>query len=67
VYEGGKKHEQDARHYDIKETEIGAEWLPFKNLEVTLAYVISHRKYSDFKTDYDEKGNYMRIQLQVNY
>jgi hypothetical protein len=67
VYEGGKKHEQDARHYDIQETEIGAEWLPLKNLEVTLSYVMSNRKYADYKTDYDEKGNYLRLQLQLNY
>ena len=68
VYEGGKKHEQDARHYDIRETEIGAEWQLFKNLEVTLAYVISHRKYSDHTTKaYDEKGNFLRLQMQVNY
>ncbi|MBL7825281.1 MAG: hypothetical protein JNJ57_01530 [Saprospiraceae bacterium] len=67
VYEGGKKHETDARKYDMTETEIGAEWLPLKNLELTLSYVISHRKYADFKTDYDEKGNFLRIQLQLNY
>lgn len=67
VYEGGKKHETDARYYDMHETEIGAEWLPIKNLELTLAYVISDRKYVDHKTDYHEKGNYMRIQLQLNY
>ncbi|MCE2822918.1 MAG: porin [Bacteroidota bacterium] len=67
VYEGGKKQETDARYYDLKETEIGAEWQFIKNLELTLSYVISHRKYSDFKTDYDEKGNFLRVQLQVNY
>lgn len=67
VYEGGKKQETDARYYDLKEMEIGAEWQFIKNLELTLSYVISHRKYSDFKTDYDEKGNFLRIQLQVNY
>lgn len=67
VYEGGKKQELDARRYDLNELEIGVEWLPFKNLEVTLAYVIGDRRYSDFKTDYQEKGNFLRIQLQANY
>ncbi|MFN0176742.1 MAG: porin [Saprospiraceae bacterium] len=67
VFDGAKKHELDARRYDMNELEIGVEWLPFKNLEVTLAYVISNRKYSDYKTDYDERGNFLRIQMQANY
>ncbi|MDO8367259.1 MAG: porin [Saprospiraceae bacterium] len=67
VYDGAKKHELDARRYDMNELELGFEWQPIKNLEVTLAYVISQRKYSDFKTDYDEKGNFLRIQMQANY
>ncbi len=67
VYEGGKKHETDARHYDLNETEIGIEWQVIKSLELTLAYAISHRRYNDFKTDYDEKGDMLRLQLQVNY
>lgn len=67
VYNGGKKLETDARKYKVHETEIGIEWLPIKNLEVTLAYVISDRKYADFKTDYAEKGNFLRVQLQMNY
>ncbi|MDO8970639.1 MAG: porin, partial [Saprospiraceae bacterium] len=67
VYDGAKKHELDARRYDMNELEFGVEWIPFKNLEVTLAYVISDRKYRDFKTDYAEKGNFLRIQLQANY
>jgi hypothetical protein len=67
VFEGAKKHETDARKYDIQETEIGAEWTPIKNLEITLAYVISRRKYTDLKTDYDEKGQFLRLQMQLNY
>lgn len=67
VYDGSKKHELDARRYKMNELELGLEWQPIKNLEVTMAYVISNRKYSDFKTDYAEKGNFLRIQLQANY
>ncbi|MBK7937918.1 MAG: porin [Lewinellaceae bacterium] len=67
VYDGGKKHETDARNYDLNETEIGLEWQVFKNLELTLAYAISNRKYDDFKTAYDEKGRLLRLQIQVNY
>ncbi|MBL7807443.1 MAG: hypothetical protein JNN28_06505, partial [Saprospiraceae bacterium] len=67
VYDGSKKHELDARRYKMNELELGLEWQPIKNLEVTMSYVISNRKYSDFKTDYAEKGNFLRLQLQANY
>jgi hypothetical protein len=53
--------------YQVREVEVGAEWSVFKNLEITLSYVISARKYQDFKTDYDEKGRFLRIQVQANY
>jgi hypothetical protein len=29
-YDGGKKHEKDARSYNVRELEIGAEWQPMK-------------------------------------
>lgn len=67
VYDGAKKHELDARSYQLNELEMGVEWQPIKNLELTLAYVISNRKYADFRTDYHERGNLLRIQLQANY
>lgn len=67
VYDGAKKLELDARQYDMNELELGVEWQLIKNLEITLAYVISDRKYADFKTDYAEKGNFLRIQMQANY
>ena len=66
-YDGAKKHETDARMYEVKELEFGAEWSVFRNLEITLSYVISARKYQDFKTDYDEQGRFLRIQVQANY
>lgn len=66
-FDGGKKHELDARYYEVKETEIGVEWQPFRNLELTAAYMISKRKYWDGKIDADERGNLLRLQLQVNY
>lgn len=67
VYDGAKKLELDARRYKLNELELGLEWQLIKNLEITLAYVISDRKYSDFKTDYAEQGNFLRIQMQANY
>lgn len=67
TYDGAKKHETDARTYEVRETEIGVEWPVNKNLELTLAYMISHRKYQDFTTDYDERGQLLRVQVQANY
>lgn len=67
VFDGAKKHEVDARKYDLNELEIGVEWIPLKNMEFTVAYVISNRKYWDYTTDYAEKGNFLRIQVQANY
>jgi hypothetical protein len=51
----------------MNELEIGLEWLPIKNMEVTVSYVISNRKYWNYDTDYAEKGNFLRIQMQANY
>ena len=32
-YDGGKKHELDARSYTVNEYEFGIEWQPIKNFE----------------------------------
>lgn len=67
-YKGGKKHEKDARSYDVKETEIGLEWQPVKNFELTAMYTISERRYEDFaKQDNLQKGSLLRIQAQLNF
>lgn len=67
-YDGGKKMEKDARSYQVKEWETGIEWIPIKNFEFTLAYLQSHRQYSDKSTsNYNEKGHLLRIQCQFNY
>ncbi|MDI9318922.1 MAG: porin [Phycisphaerales bacterium] len=67
-YKGGKKHEKDARSYDIKELEIGLEWQPVKNFELVAMYTISERRYEDFaKQDNLQKGNLLRLQAQLNF
>jgi Phosphate-selective porin O and P len=67
-YEGGKKHEQDARSYNVKEIEMGAEWQVNKNFEFTASYVLSERRFEDAKTKNNlQKGNFMRLQAQVNF
>ncbi len=79
MYEGGKKHELDARSYSMNELEIGAEWQVNKNFELTVQYTISRRNTKD-GSYYDnlgvllpnklatlQEGNLLRIQAQVNF
>jgi phosphate-selective porin len=67
-YNGGKKHELDARSYDVKEIETGAEWQINKSFEFTASYVLSQRRFEDSKLKNNlQKGNYLRLQAQVNF
>jgi hypothetical protein len=67
-YDGGKKHELDARSYEVEELEIGAEWQPNKNFELVLMYTMSSRRYEDYaKQNNYQRGNLLRIQAQVNF
>jgi hypothetical protein len=67
-YDGGKKHELDARSYNVDELEFGAEWQLNKNFELVANYTISKRRYEDFiKQDNLQSGNFLRIQAQVNF
>ncbi len=67
-YEGGKKHELDARSYNVKEIEMGVEWQLNKNFELTASYVLSERRFEDAKARNNlQKGNFMRLQAQVNF
>lgn len=68
VYKGGKKHELDARSYDVKEIETGIEWSPFRNFELTTMYTVSERRFEDYKLqDNIQKGGLLRIQAQLNF
>lgn len=67
-YEGGKKHEKDARSYKVNELEIGIEWLPVKEFELVVMYTISSRKYEDYVLrDNFQQGNLLRVQAQLNF
>ncbi|MFM9008263.1 MAG: porin, partial [Bacteroidota bacterium] len=67
-YDGGKKHELDARSYRVEETEIGVEWQPSKNFEFVAMYTISSRRFEDFKIqDNLQKGQLLRLQAQLNF
>ena len=67
-YDGGKKHELDARSYEMKELEIGAEWQPNKNFELVCMYTFSSRRYEDGALPMNyQRGNLLRIQAQLNF
>ena len=67
-YQGGKKHEQDARSYHVNELEFGIEYLPYPNFEIVANYTLSQRRYEDFQNPNNfQKGGLLRIQLQVNF
>jgi hypothetical protein len=67
-YDGGKKHEKDARSYTVNEYEIGVEWQPVKTFELVVMYTMSERRFEDFsKQNNLQKGNLLRIQAQVNF
>jgi len=67
-YDGGKKHELDARSYTVHEAEIGVEWQPVKAFELVAMYTISKRRFEDFRTpDNTQEGNLLRLQAQINF
>ncbi|MFN4950618.1 MAG: porin [Flavobacteriales bacterium] len=68
VYHGGKKHELDARSYDVQDLEIGAEWQMTKYFELVVMYTMSSRRFEDFVNQENyQRGNLLRIQAQVNF
>ena len=67
-YNGGKKQELDARSYDVRELEFGAEWQLSRQVEFTAQYTIADRRYEDFvKQNNRQRGNLLRLQAQFNY
>ncbi|MCK6610985.1 MAG: OprO/OprP family phosphate-selective porin [Bacteroidia bacterium] len=67
-YTGGKKHERDARSYEVNELELGAEWQPLKQFELVVMYTLSERRFEDFqKQDNLQSGRLLRVQAQFNF
>lgn len=67
-YDGGKKHELDARSYNVDELEIGLEWQPNPTFELVTMYTISKRRFEDYKLqDNLQRGNLLRLQAQINF
>lgn len=67
-YEGGKKHELDARSYTVNELELGVEWQPSKNFELVAMYTFSSRRFEDYKLQNNQQqGSLLRLQAQLNF
>ena len=67
-YQGGKKHETDARSYNVREAEIGVEWQPFRAFELVAMYTLSSRRFEDFRNqDNLQEGRLLRLQAQLNF
>ncbi len=67
-YSGGKKHETDARSYDVREAEAGVEWQPFRAFELVAMYTFSNRRFEDFRLqDNQQEGRLLRLQAQLNF
>lgn len=68
VYQGGKKHELDARSHNVKEIETGIEYQMFKNFEFTASFMYSERTTSDqTKENNRQIGSLLRLQAQLNF
>ena len=65
-YDGGKKHELDARSYEVKELEIGAVWQPNKNFELVVMYTMSARLFEDAAIDRVQLLDINRIGIALN-
>ncbi len=68
TYNGGKKHELDARSYVVNELEVGVEWQANKNFELVAMYTVSKRRFEDFKNQSNlQSGSLLRLQAQMNF
>lgn len=67
-YDGGKKHELDARSYKVNDFEFGVEWQPVEHLELVGGYTFAKRRYEDSELrDNYQTGNLLRIQAQLSF
>lgn len=67
-YDGGKKHERDARSYTVREAELGVEWQPGPSFELVAMYTLSSRRFEDFqRPSNQQRGNLLRLQAQLNF
>jgi hypothetical protein len=67
-YSGGKKQELDARHYIVRDHEMGVEYQANAFVELTLQYAKGFRIFEDAaRPNWQQSGHQFRVQLQLNY
>jgi hypothetical protein len=67
-YSGGKKFEFDARRYLVRDLDFGLEWQASDFLELVAQYSRADRTFEDSRNpNNQQKGNLLRLQLQLNY
>jgi len=67
TYDGGWKAATNAPRVSTREIELGVEWQPAKEVELTVAYVRSRRSEADERRSGIAEGQLIRTQLQFNY
>lgn len=68
VYDGGKKHERDARSYTVNDVEFGVEWQPNPNFELVAAWYRGDRRFEDKQRPRNtQTGDLLRLHFQFNY
>lgn len=68
VYDGGKKHERDARSYDVHDVEMGLEWQPNASFELVTAFYRGDRRFEDRSRPRNrQRGDLLRLQAQFNF
>jgi hypothetical protein len=68
VYDGGKKHERDARSHRVNDYEIGLEWQPIPAFELVTEFYHGDRCFEDkMKPSNHQVGDLLRIQAQFNF
>lgn len=65
-YRGGRKHEVNSPSQSVDEAEIGLEWEPYRELELTAMYSFANRTSPVFPYP-QQSGSLLRLQLQWNY
>jgi len=68
VYEGGKKHERDARSHSVHDLEVGVEWQPNPAFELVAEWYRGDRRFEDkLRPSNRQAGQLLRLQAQFNY
>lgn len=68
VYEGGKKHERDARSHSVNDVEVGVEWQPNPAFELVAEWYHGDRRFEDkLRPSNRQAGQLFRLQAQFNY